>query len=66
MMRGEKIMGDQASNSAFLGRSVEREELLLKLADRHELVTSATGTGKTVTTILPRILERILRSRYRR
>ena len=32
----------------FLGRSVEPEYLELKLANRHGLVTGATGTGKTV------------------
>jgi uncharacterized protein len=32
----------------FLGRSVEREYLELKLANRHGLITGATGTGKTV------------------
>ena len=33
----------------FLGRSVEPEYLELRLANRHGLVTGATGTGKTVT-----------------
>jgi hypothetical protein len=33
----------------FLGRSVEPEYLELKLANRHGLITGATGTGKTVT-----------------
>jgi DNA helicase HerA-like ATPase len=32
----------------FLGRSVEPEYLELKLANRHGLITGATGTGKTV------------------
>ena len=32
----------------FLGRSIEPEYLELKLANRHGLVTGATGTGKTV------------------
>src|SRR5262245_38662192 len=32
----------------FLGRSVDREYLELKLANRHGLITGATGTGKTV------------------
>ena len=32
----------------FLGRSVAPEYLELKLANRHGLVTGATGTGKTV------------------
>jgi uncharacterized protein len=38
-----------ADNSIFLGKSVKREELFLGLANRHGLVTGATGTGKTVT-----------------
>lgn len=33
----------------FVGRSVKPEYLDLKLANRHGLVTGATGTGKTVT-----------------
>ena len=33
----------------FLGRSIHPEYLELKLANRHGLVTGATGTGKTVT-----------------
>jgi uncharacterized protein len=37
-----------ADNSIFLGKSVKREELFLSLANRHGLVTGATGTGKTV------------------
>jgi DNA helicase HerA-like ATPase len=32
----------------FIGKSVKRESLLLKLANRHGLITGATGTGKTV------------------
>ncbi len=32
----------------YLGRSIEPEWLELKLANRHGLVTGATGTGKTV------------------
>ena len=38
-----------AEESIFLGKSEKREELFLKLANRHGLVTGATGTGKTVT-----------------
>jgi uncharacterized protein len=38
-----------ADNAIFLGKSEKREELYLKLANRHGLVTGATGTGKTVT-----------------
>jgi len=33
----------------FLGKSVKPETLNLKLANRHGLITGATGTGKTVT-----------------
>jgi uncharacterized protein len=33
----------------LLGRSVEPEYIELKLANRHGLITGATGTGKTVT-----------------
>lgn len=38
-----------ADNSIFLGKSDKREELFLPLANRHGLVTGATGTGNTVT-----------------
>jgi uncharacterized protein len=38
-----------ADSSIFLGKSDKREELYLALANRHGLVTGATGTGKTVT-----------------
>jgi uncharacterized protein len=38
-----------ADNSIFLGKADEREELFLPMANRHGLVTGATGTGKTVT-----------------
>lgn len=41
-------MGDYSDDAVFLGKSVEREELLLRLANRHGLITGATGTGKTV------------------
>ena len=33
----------------FIGKSEKPEHLLLKLANRHGLITGATGTGKTVT-----------------
>ncbi len=33
----------------FIGKSVGPEQLTLRLANRHGLVTGATGTGKTVT-----------------
>jgi DNA helicase HerA-like ATPase len=38
-----------SDNAIFLGQSDKREELFLPLANRHGLVTGATGTGKTVT-----------------
>ncbi len=33
----------------YLGKSTRPEYLLLKYANRHGLITGATGTGKTVT-----------------
>lgn len=39
-------MSDEGT--VFIGKSVKREELRLKLANRHGLITGATGTGKTV------------------
>ncbi len=41
-------MSDYSDDAVFLGKSVEREELLLRLVNRHGLITGATGTGKTV------------------
>ncbi len=38
-----------AETSIFLGKSDKREELFLAMANRHGLITGATGTGKTVT-----------------
>jgi DNA helicase HerA-like ATPase len=38
-----------ADNAIFLGKSVKPELLYLPLANRHGLITGATGTGKTVT-----------------
>jgi DNA helicase HerA-like ATPase len=35
-------------NTIFLGKADKREELFLPMANRHGLVTGATGTGKTV------------------
>jgi hypothetical protein len=40
---------DMSEGTVFLGKSTKREELYLKLANRHGLITGATGTGKTVT-----------------
>ncbi|MGE5259789.1 MAG: helicase HerA-like domain-containing protein, partial [Actinomycetota bacterium] len=37
------------SDSVYIGKSVKPEFILLRLANRHGLVTGATGTGKTVT-----------------
>src|SRR5438128_10724334 len=44
-------MGDErpADGIIFVGRSHKPEVLTLALANRHGLVTGATGTGKTVT-----------------
>jgi DNA helicase HerA-like ATPase len=36
-------------DSVYLGRSVKAEYVLLRMANRHGLITGATGTGKTVT-----------------
>ncbi len=38
-----------ADNTIFLGKSDKPQELFLPMANRHGLVTGATGTGKTVT-----------------
>lgn len=38
-----------SESAIFLGQSAKREELFLGMANRHGLVTGATGTGKTVT-----------------
>jgi DNA helicase HerA-like ATPase len=38
-----------ADNAIFIGQSAKREELFLPMANRHGLITGATGTGKTVT-----------------
>jgi DNA helicase HerA-like ATPase len=42
----QSVMQD---GKVFLGKSVKPEYLDLGLANRHGLVTGATGTGKTVT-----------------
>ena len=41
--------GVDADGKIFVGKSDKPEYLTLKLANRHGLVTGATGTGKTVT-----------------
>ena len=38
-----------SDSTVFIGQSTKREELFLAMANRHGLVTGATGTGKTVT-----------------
>ena len=45
MVQSEALMQE---GKIFLGRSVAPEYLELRLANRHGLVTGATGTGKTV------------------
>ncbi|WP_088342812.1 MULTISPECIES: helicase HerA-like domain-containing protein [Rhodomicrobium] len=41
-------MSGPTDDAVFLGASVKPERLLLRLANRHGLITGATGTGKTV------------------
>jgi uncharacterized protein len=41
-------MAEAEQGSIFVGTSVKKEYLLLRLANRHGLITGATGTGKTV------------------
>src|SRR6516165_12191947 len=36
-------------DSVFIGKSIKPEFIYLRLANRHGLITGATGTGKTVT-----------------
>jgi hypothetical protein len=36
-------------NSVYIGKSIKPEFIYLRLANRHGLITGATGTGKTVT-----------------
>ncbi len=42
-------MSADTTTGIFAGQSVKPEMLLLKFANRHGLITGATGTGKTVT-----------------
>src|SRR5579885_965869 len=42
-------MNPDPAGEIFIGKSTKPEYLTLKLANRHGLVTGATGTGKTVT-----------------
>lgn len=48
-LAGTGRLGMGGDGRINIGRSVEPEYLDLKLANRHGLVTGATGTGKTVT-----------------
>src|SRR5688572_4813775 len=41
-------MAETTDGAIFIGTSVKKEHLLLRLANRHGLITGATGTGKTV------------------
>jgi DNA helicase HerA-like ATPase len=43
-----QTMAEATEDGIFVGTSVKREQLLLRLANRHGLITGATGTGKTV------------------
>jgi DNA helicase HerA-like ATPase len=43
------MAGKESDGKIFVGKSVKPEYLTLKLANRHGIVTGATGTGKTVT-----------------
>jgi DNA helicase HerA-like ATPase len=43
------MAGVQSDGKLFVGKSGKPEYITLKLANRHGLVTGATGTGKTVT-----------------
>jgi Cdc6-like AAA superfamily ATPase len=38
-----------ALDSVYIGKSIKPEFIYLRLANRHGLITGATGTGKTVT-----------------
>ena len=41
--------GTPPEDSVYIGQSVKPEYIWLRLANRHGLITGATGTGKTVT-----------------
>ena len=44
-----KAAGTLPAESVYIGKSSKPEFILLRLANRHGLITGATGTGKTVT-----------------
>ena len=43
------VAGELPKGSVYIGQSVKPEFIWLRLANRHGLITGATGTGKTVT-----------------
>ncbi len=43
------MASSDSAGKVFVGKSTKPEEVTLRLANRHGLVTGATGTGKTVT-----------------
>jgi hypothetical protein len=45
----EKAPAQTPDDSVYIGRSIKPEYIWLRLANRHGLITGATGTGKTVT-----------------
>ena len=49
MAQADTGQADTGKGAILIGKSWKEENLLLKLANRHGLVTGATGTGKTVT-----------------
>jgi DNA helicase HerA-like ATPase len=46
---GDDAPASARSDSVYIGKSTKSEFILLRLANRHGLITGATGTGKTVT-----------------
>ena len=49
MTRAGDTSATAPADSVYIGKSIKPEYILLRLANRHGLVTGATGTGKTVT-----------------
>jgi DNA helicase HerA-like ATPase len=47
--KGHLMAGLDTDGTIFVGKGIKAESLTLALANRHGLVTGATGTGKTVT-----------------
>src|SRR5262245_66190443 len=43
------VATEAPDNSVYIGQSIKSEVIYLRLANRHGLITGATGTGKTVT-----------------